>query len=611
MHQANTRFSHCAKVNHNGFSLNRFKPTAWACLSLISLYLIPTAHANDLEWRVYGGNALHNRHSPASLITPSNIGQLQEAWEFDTGIDNSFQATPIVHSGVMYVSLPFNHVVALDAATGQLKWRYTHQRRKDRPMCCGPANRGVAVEAGLVFMGTIDGRLIALDAKTGKLRWDTDVLGQQGAVAEDAALLQGQLKGEVSGASGAGLNMAPMVVNGKVIIGITGVGYGLHLDSARDNAPLGSVVGIAGQYGSRGHMAAYNAQTGKLIWKFHTVPEQGWEGEFRATTPDGVRLPRDIEAERQNAVHFPDAWKFGGGSAWSTPAIDVENGLLIFGTGNPSPQMEGSSRPGDNLYTASLVALDIETGRVKWHYQQVPHDMWGYDVASPPVFFTFDPQGKKIPAVGQAGKTGWFYAHNRLTGELLYKSEPFVPQWNMFTPATPEGNTLYPGVVGGSNWSPTAVDEDRRQVVIAGIHWPVEYKLHEIPAQGDKPAVKYSSMSPKDNEERYGVLSAIHLDTGKIKWLYKTPSPLIGGVLSTQTGLVFSGRGEGELNAYDADKGIKLWTGKAKAGVNAPPITYVLGDTQYVAVAVGGNKLFGFKTGQTVKVWSLKSNQAQ
>jgi alcohol dehydrogenase (cytochrome c) len=583
-------------------------------LSMVAVLSLSFAgkQAIATDWPVFGGNWDHQRHAVSTQITPDNIQQLAPAWEFDTGITSSFQATPIVVNGVMYVSLPFNHVVALQADTGQQLWRYTHDRIKDRPMCCGPANRGVAVNNGKVFMGTVDSRLLALDARTGQKLWDIDVTKGEQGVQEDAATLGSQLdtrggKLEVSGASGAGINMAPMVFDGKVIVGITGVGYGLHLDSPDPEAPLGAVVGIAGNYGRRGFMAAYDENTGELAWKFDTVPSEGWEGHFTQVTPDGVVLPRNIDKEKADLSKYPDAWQFGGGSAWSTPAIDRENGILYFGTGNPSPQMEGSSRPGDNLYTASLVALDVRTGALKWHYQQVPHDQWGYDVASPPVLFTTRVKGKPVPAVGQAGKTGWFYVHHRITGELLFKSEAFVPQNNMFTLPTEQGNVIYPGVIGGSNWSPVSVDEQRRMVFIAGIHWPVKYQLHELKAKGNKPALKYSSMSPIEDDEKYGLLSAIHLDTGKLIWQHKVKAPMIGGVLSTRTGLVFSGEGSGEFFALDSSTGKRIWEQGNAAGVNAPPVSYETKGKQYVAVAVGGNKLFGFKQGQTIKAWALKS----
>lgn len=579
----------------------------------ISMSVCATALANpDTEWPVFGGNWNHQRHSPSTQIAPDNVAQLDTAWEFDTGISSSFQATPIVVNGVMYVSLPFNHVVALKADTGKLLWRYTHDRLKDRPMCCGPANRGVAVSDGKVFMGTVDSRLLALDAGNGTKLWDIDVTKGDQGVREDASALGSQLntqdgKLEVSGTSGAGINMAPMVFDGKVIVGITGVGYGLHLDSPDPDAPLGSVVGIAGNYGRRGFMAAYDINTGAQAWKFDTVPEKGWEGTFTRKTPDGVVLPRDIDQEKADVSKYPDAWQFGGGSAWSTPAIDRENGMLYFGTGNPSPQMEGSSRPGDNLYTASLVALDIRTGELKWHYQQVPHDMWGYDVASPPVLFTVRHQGQAVQAVGQAGKTGWFYVHNRITGALLFKSEAFVPQHNMFTLPSEQGKVIYPGVIGGSNWSPVSVDEQRRMVFIAGIHWPVKYQLHELKAKSNKPALKYSSMSPIEDGEKYGLLSALHLDTGKLLWQHKVKAPLIGGVLSTKTGLVFSGEGSGEFFALNSNTGKRVWEQANTAGVNAPPVSYEVNGKQYLAVAIGGNKLFGFKQGQTIKAWALKA----
>ncbi|WP_438970897.1 pyrroloquinoline quinone-dependent dehydrogenase [Methylophaga sp.] len=581
---------------------NQFVSVIASCLMLISAM---TVMAEDEQWSVFGGNTLHQRYSPLTQISPQNVAQLVEAWQFNSGNIATFQATPIVKDSIMYVSLPFNDVVALDASNGDLIWRYQHDRIETREMCCGPANRGVAVADNAVFMGTVDGRLIALDAKTGEKRWDKDVTQGNIGIQEDIASLAGNTEGSVSGASGAGLNMAPMVYNGNVIIGITGVGYGLHLDSADPDAPLGAVVGIAGKYGRRGFLAAYDVETGEQSWQFDTIPAQGWEGDFVATTPGGERLPRDIEAEKASADKYADAWRYGGGSAWSTPAIDHETDTLFFGTGNPSPQMEGSSRPGDNLYTSSLVALDANTGKIKWHFQQVPHDMWGYDVASPPVLFDLHQQGKTIPVVGQAGKTGWFYVINRETGKLLFKSDAYVPQQNMFQSPSEDGIIIYPGVLGGSNWSPVSLDPDRRRVFIAGIHWPINYSLHQLPEKNGIKGLQYSSMSPLDTDERYGLLSAIDIDTGELVWQHKTTDPLLGGVLSTATGLVFSGEGSGALFALDAKSGKKLWSGPSDAGVNAPPITYEINGKQYVAVVSGGNRLFGYKSGDAIKVWSL------
>lgn len=571
---------------------------------LLTTLFLPVSAA-EIEWPVYGGDDLHQRHSKLTQINKSNVSGLIEAWEFDTGVNDTFQATPVVQDGIMYVSLPFNDVVALDAANGKLLWRYEHELDKNYPICCGPANRGVAVANGMVFTGTIDARLIALDAKTGEKRWDNRVIGENSGIQEDASTLDDTELGSVSGTSGAGINMAPMIYQDTVIIGITGVGYGLHLDATDSDSPLGAVVGIAGKYGRRGFMAGYDIETGKQKWQFDTIKAENWEGDFVTQTADGVKLPRDIAKEKATLKQYSDAWRYGGASAWSTPVIDPYTGILHFGTGNPSPQMEGSSRPGDNLYSSSLLALDANSGDYRWHYQQVPHDSWGYDVASPPVLFDITVKGKPVPAIGQAGKTGWFYVHDRRNGKFLYKSEAFVPQKNMFELPSTEGTVIYPGVMGGANWSPVSVDARRRLVFIAAIHWPVEYKLHQQPAKDGEEAVRYSSMSPLNTPDKHGLLTAIDLDNGEIVWQVKTDNPLIGGVLSTASGLVFTGEGSGELMAFDADSGEKRWSGKTEAGVNAPPITYSINGKQHIAVAVGGNRLFGFKTGQKIKVWRL------
>ncbi|MBN46350.1 MULTISPECIES: pyrroloquinoline quinone-dependent dehydrogenase [unclassified Methylophaga] len=581
----------------------RLKDFIWmgGLLAGISFPLLAAEH----EWPVYGGNDLHQRHSKLVQINKSNVTGLVEAWEFDTGINDTFQATPVVQDGVMYVSLPFNDVVALDAGNGKQLWRYQHDLDKDYPICCGSANRGVAVANGMVFTGTIDARLIALDAKTGKKRWDHQVIGENTGIREDVSKLDDTELGSVSGTSGAGINMAPMIYQDTVIIGITGVGYGLHLDATDSDSPLGTVVGIAGKFGRRGFMAGYDIHTGEQKWQFDTIKSENWEGNFVTKTADGIELPRDIAKEKAAMKEHADAWRYGGASAWSTPVIDPYTGILHFGTGNPSPQMEGSSRPGDNLYSSSLLALDAKSGDYRWHYQQVPHDSWGYDVASPPVLFDITIKGQPVPAIGQAGKTGWFYVHDRRNGKFLYKSDAFVPQKNMFSLPSAEGTIIYPGVMGGANWSPVSVDARRRLVFIAGIHWPVEYKLHQQAAAEGKEAVRYSSMSPLNTPEKHGLLTAIDLDDGKIVWQVKTENPLIGGVLSTASGLVFTGEGSGELMAFDADSGDKRWSAKTEAGVNAPPISYSIDGKQHIAVAVGGNRLFGFKTGQKIKVWRL------
>lgn len=584
----------------------------------LSVMLLACSHASkpektasaNVDWPSYGLNLKAQRYSALSQINQKNVHQLALAWKVETGVKATFQATPIVVNGVMYVSLPYNHVLALDAATGQQLWKYTHDRKPDWPMCCGPANRGVAVAEGKVFIGTVDARLIALDARTGAKQWDIDVAANQVSTEHQDALSgdDPNKTRKVTGGTGVGIAMAPVIYNHKVMIGITGVGYGLHIDNPRSDAPLGAVIGVTGRYGRPGFLAAYDVNDGHQVWQFDTIPKQGWEGQFVTKTADGNQFHRDTTSERAALKDYPDAAKFGGGSAWSTPAIDTATNTLYFGTGNPSPQMNDISRPGDNLYTVSLVALDTETGQYKWHYQQVPHDLWGYDLASPPVLFDYQFNGKTIPAVGQASKTGWFYIHDRNTGQFLTKSAPFVPQHNLFAKPSQEGTVIYPGILGGANWSPVSLDEKHQKVYVAAMHSPIKYTVHETTVNpGEKP-IRYAASEPT-NDPRWGVLSAINLTDGNILWQRKTNQPLVGGVLATEGGLVFCGEGEGRLAAYNAQTGVLMWQYQSEYGVNAPPISYAINGEQYIAVVSGGNSLFGFKQGDQIHVFKLNTMQ--
>ncbi|MFD0912603.1 pyrroloquinoline quinone-dependent dehydrogenase [Methylophilus luteus] len=565
-----------------------------------------TPAAQNADWPSYGLNLQGQRFSPLAQINQQSIGQLTSAWTVDTGIKATFQATPIVVNGVMYVSLPFNHVLALDAATGKQLWKYTHDRKADWPMCCGPANRGVAVSEGKVFIGTVDARLIALDAASGKKLWDIDVAANQVNTEQQNTLNSSDPNKtrKVTGGTGVGIAMAPVVYKHKVIIGITGVGYGLHIDNPTSDAPLGAVIGVTGRYGRPGFLAAFDVNDGRQVWQFDTIPAKAWEGNFTTRTADGSVFDRDVAAEKNAVKDYPDAARFGGGSAWSTPAIDTGTDTLYFGTGNPSPQMNDVSRPGDNLYTVSLVALDTETGRYKWHYQQVPHDLWGYDLASPPVLFQYQHQGKAIAAVGQASKTGWFYIHDRSNGQFLAKSDAFVPQLNLFKKPGTEGTVIYPGILGGANWSPVSVDERQHKIFVAAMHSPIKYTVHETEAANGQKPMRYAASEPTE-DARWGLLSAIDSQSGKIAWQHKTEQPLVGGVLSTAGGLLFCGEGNGRLTAYASDTGKALWHYQSDYGVNAPPITYQIAGEQYIAVVSGGNSLFGFKQGDRILTFKL------
>lgn len=558
------------------------------------------------DWLHYGRDYGQQRFSPLDQINGGSVKGLVPKWIYQTGSAATFQTSPLVADGLMYLTAPFSHVLAVDVKTGKERWRYEHRLAIEK-ICCGPANRGAALGYGKIYVATVDARLVALDQKTGKPVWDIVLADKNDGATEDKRVLAAGdplHSRNITGSTGAGAVIAPLVYDGKVIVGITGVGYGLHLDSPRQGAPLGAVVGVAGRYGRPGFIAAYDAETGKQVWKFETT-QKGWEGLFRTETPDGVPLHRDIASEKASFAQHADAWQFGGGSIWHTPAVDTKTGVIYFGVGNPSPQAADSTRPGDNLYTVSLVALDSSTGKLVWHFQQVPHDMWGYDVASPPSLFDVTVNGETVPAVGEASKLGWYYVHDRRDGKLLFKSEPFVPQDNLFARPTPTGVRITPGPAGGSNWSPASMDASRGVVYVAAMHIPMMYRTAELPAEGDKPAVPYFIIEPS-LEANWGTLTALDLNaSGKIVWQTRTPQPLVGGVLATAGGLVFSGEGNGDFSAFDAKSGAKVWSFNCGAGVNAPPMSFEIEGHQYIAVAAGGSQIWGFRQGGAVVVFGL------
>ena len=564
------------------------------------------AGTNHDEWLMNGRSYDALRFSPLDQINTANIGKLVPKWIYQTGKPATFQATPLVADGVLYLSEPMSSVTALDAKTGRKLWHYEY-KVTTKKLCCGPANRGVALGYGKVYIGTVDAHLLALDAKTGKLVWDIVLAKPDSGTAENQAMLASvgnETSRKASGQSGIGSNSAPLVYDGKVFAGVVGVGYGLHLETDRPDAPLGTVFGIAGKYGSSGFLAAFDAETGKRVWQFDAA-QPNWEGDYVTKTAYGVRLPRDPAKEKAEDVQDKDAWKFGGGSMWNTPALDPALGLLYFGTGNPSPQATGTGRPGDNLWTVSLVAVDVKTGKLRWGFQQVPHDLWGYDVASPASLFDITVDGKSVPAIGEASKIGWYFVNDRRDGKLIYKSEPFVPQDHLFAKPSPEGVTTSPGVGGGASWSPSAVDKAKGVAYVAAMHLPTTFKTATLPGKDGAAPVDYTTAEPA-NVPRFGTLTALDLQhEGKIIWQVKTPQPLVGGVVATAGRLVFTGEGNGAFDAFDAADGKLLWHFNCGAGVNAPPITYAVDGKQYVAVAAGGSAIWGYPQGDALMVFGL------
>ena len=561
------------------------------------------AHHDHDNWLTYGHGYANQRYSGLGQIDTTNVRRLVPKWIYQTGVLGTFPTSPLVADGVMYLTTPGNHVIALDAASGALRWRYTHRMAVDT-LCCGSHNRGLALGYGRLYMITADARLIALEAASGAVVWDIPVVDPMSGEPDDlAALTTAEVvsSDRFAGWTRFAGNMAPVVYDGKVFVGVSGTGYSAVLGEAETGSP--SVLGRAGtRCGLRAFLSAYDAAHGRLVWRWYSTAAEGWEGEFVGRTAFGDVLERDLAAERASAETYREAWKTGGGSIYSSPSIDPELGLIYFGTGNASPGYADATRPGDNLYTASLVALDVTTGRLRWYHQLVPHDIWGYDVANPPVLFDFVSEGTTVRAVAEASKSGWVYLFDRATGEVLRRSEAFVPQNElMFRRPTPEGIVIAPGAGGGANWPPTSYSPQTGWLYVSASHNPTRYELE--PGRAGQPAGVVLSFDAQ--AKRWGTLSAVDPRSGRIVWQVKTDLPLLSGSVATAGGLIFHGQSNGEFVARSATDGAKLWHFNTGAGVNAPPVSYAVGGTQFVAVASGGHRLFDFPLGDAVIAFGL------
>jgi alcohol dehydrogenase (cytochrome c) len=503
------------------------------------------------------------RFYPGNQINTGNVAKLAPAFVFQTEVVESMETAPIVVDGVMYITTSYNHVYALDAVTGKEFWHYKQKLGAITTYCCGPNNRGVAIMNDRLYMGTLDAKLVSLDAKTGKLLWETQIADPELGYSE---------------------TMAPVAVDGKILIGTNG-----------------------GEYGIRGFVKAFDASTGKLEWTFYTIPERGHEGVWAVNDATNRNMLRDIAAEKkQLADKGGEFYKTLGGGVWMAPAVDKKSRTVFFVVGNPSPDLYGAERPGDNLYTDSIVAIDLDRGTYKWHYQYVAHDVWDLDAVSPPILTTAKGKdGAMREVVIHGGKTGHIYVHDRATGELIRFSEAMVPQENMWVLPTKDGARMLPGANGGVEWSPMAVHPGARLAFAANLHQPMTYHVEASAYPGGKLWLG-GAFKAIASEKQWGRLAAVNLDTGKLAWKFDTDEPLIGGVLATAGDLVFNGEGNGYFRAFNARTGEKLWEFQCGAGVNAPAVSYSVNGKQYIAVGAGGNTQLDFKRGNSVFVFALR-----
>lgn len=501
------------------------------------------------DWPLTGGDLANRRFSPLEQITAGNVAELVPAWIYSTGVEGALETTPVVVGNTLYATSAGGRVFALNAATGAELWTYD-PKPELVTLCCGPVNGGVSAYGGRIYVASLDARVIALDARTGRPAWERRLADPD---------------------AGYSATMAPLAVGGQVFVGVTGERYGI-----------------------RGFLAALDARTGQERWRWHTVPDDstGWWGDWTETDPFGTPLNRDIPAERADSSNTRGSWNVGGGGIATTPAYDAASNRLFVNVEAPAPLLAGSIRPGDNLYTGSIVALDAGTGRVAWHAQYLPHDVWGLSGGSPP--FLFERGGEKY--VGFAGRTGWVYVFDAANGDPVLRSDNFVPQEGLFTAHPDEGGfRMAPGVNGGNAGAAVAYHPGSGTVFVGGVHQPMVYTSDGEPYRRGQLWLGGTVRFAPD-EQQWGTVTAIDLGDGSIRWQKRTPRPVHSGVLATAGELVFLGQGGGTFDAFDSGTGELLWQFPTGAGVHGGPITYEVAGVQYVVVPSGGS--FHFQTGE-------------
>jgi quinohemoprotein ethanol dehydrogenase len=560
------------------------------------------------NWVTNGGGTTNDRFSSLEEINTENVKELKGDWvskigQNATAAKFSAEGQALEYNGTIYISDGADDVFALDASTGETLWTYEPKLPPDplgNVICCGWDNRGVALGDGMVYLSQLNGDQVALDQETGKVKWSTPV---------------------VKPGEGFSITSAPLFYDGKIYVG-----------------------GSGGEYGIRGRLTALNAETGKMEWRFYTIPGPGESGHN--TWPSNN-----------------EAWKHGGAGIWNTPTVNPKTGTLFFSTSNASPDWFGRERKGDNLFSASIVALNAETGKLQWHYQMVHHDLWDYDAPSPTVLMSGEMNGKQVEAVGEPEKTGWVYLVDQETGKPIYPiPEVKVPQdpsqataatqpeptMEPFSPleATKEGvekaaeavaeNKPKPKVVGTKIFAPMSTDPSVVKVTpntaIGGDNWPPSSynpgnNMYFVCSQSGAVGVvvlknppKYKAGETYTGSEPFfaangfnspGYLTAYDMSTGKIAWKKSFPESCYSGTVTTAGNLVFVGQNNGEFQAYNAETGELLWHFQTGAGANTTATVFEDEGEEKVAIYAGGNSLAATPHGENFWVFSLKGTMEE
>jgi quinohemoprotein ethanol dehydrogenase len=538
------------------------------------------------NWLKVGGSLFNQNWSPLKQINRESVGKLKAVWQ--THLDGSGlamkysgEAQPVVFEGVLYIVTGADDVFAISVKTGEILWKY--QANLDQSIstvCCGWTSRGVALGGGALYVGQLDGRLVALDQKSGKPIWSIQAEQWQ---------------------QGYTVTAAPLYYDGMVIAAFAG-----------------------GEKAVRGHVRAYDAKDGHVIWTFYTIPGPGEIGHD--TWPKNT-----------------DAWKYGGATVWQTPAVDPELGLLYFTTGNPGPDFNGRIRPGDNLFANSMVAIEAKTGKYRWHFQQIHHDLWDYDGPNPVMLFDVMVGGRIRKAAAESNKAGWVYILDRTNGKPLIgidekpvpqeprqftsptqpipRGDAFVPhsidvapegftlvnQGRIFTPFWAEGVVAKPSARGGANWPPSSYDPDTNYYYVCATDAPNLFKGGEddqkLPQAGQGYLGSAFGGMPLG---AMGIFAALDMKTNRLVWQQRWRDSCYSGSVTTAGGLIFVGRNDGRLTALNSSNGQRLWEFQTGAGVNAPASVFEYQGDEYVAVYSGGSLFAGAPRGDSIFLFSLK-----
>jgi alcohol dehydrogenase (cytochrome c) len=511
----------------------------------VSFERLVNASADKASWLTYSGTYRSERFSTLTQVNVDTVKDLKVIWAYQmqpstVGGAGFVETTPLVADGVMFITEPPSTVTALDARTGKRLWTWSPDMPNDILNIGFPkVNRGVALLGDAVYVGTLDGHLVSLDAATGAIRWDTKVAENKSAF---------------------GLTLAPLAIEGKIIVGVSGAEAGI-----------------------RGFVDAYDSATGELLWRFHTIPAPGdpgsetWQGE---------------------------AWRTGGGSTWLTGSYDPDLDLLYWTVGNPAPDWNGDVRPGDNLYSCSLIALDPNNGELKWHFQFTPHDTHDWDANQIPILIDTEFNDKKRKIVALANRNAFFYVLDRETGEFLHGNEYSKQTWAKGLDETgrpivlPEsepsydGNLIWPSLQGATNWFSPSYNPQTEQFFVATRLMGSVYYKSDVEYEEGMPFYGGGEQA-LSGDEAAGAIRSLDVLTGKQQWEFMLHSPPWAGVMATAGGLVFGGSNEGNIFALDSKTGEPLWNFQSGGAVRTNPMSFAVDGKQRI-VSTGGGTMFVF-----------------